>query len=112
MPKFESLGAWIEDRWGTQGALAAELEVAQNTVSQWMLGKSRPKPPMQKKLRSLGYDGPFTTQEGEEVTSEDLQGLGRDLARKIDYAHEDLKRDIQALAAIVQAIAKKFSGPK
>jgi transcriptional regulator with XRE-family HTH domain len=111
MPKFESLEDWIDKKWITQGALGEKLGVASNTVSQWVSGKSRIKPPMQAKIRALGFDGPFP--EGrQEVTQEDLQALGRDLQRVVGYAHEDLKQDILTLGAAVQELLKRFGASK
>lgn len=59
MPKFGSLEAWIGQNWGSQREFARKMGVAQNTVSQWMNGKSRIKGEMEKKIRALGYDGPL-----------------------------------------------------
>lgn len=111
MPKFESLEDWIEKKWGTQGALAAKLNMAQNTVSAWLVGKSRIKPQIQAKIKALGYDGPFP-EGNKHLTQDDLQALGRDLVRVTNHAHEDLKRDIQALGAAVQEILKRLEGSK
>lgn len=111
MPKFESLEDWIDKKWGSQLALGEKLGVAGNTVSQWLSGKSRMKPPIQAKIKALGYDGPFP-EGSKEVTQEDLQALGRDLIRVVNHAHLDLKADIQALGAAVQELLKRTAGTK
>ena len=107
MQKFANLEEWIDKKWGTQGALAEKLGMAQNTISSWLSGRSRIKPPIQKKLMDLGYNGPFP-EGNKDVTPEDLQGLGRDLAKLVNYAHEDLKRDILVLGAAVQELLKRI----
>lgn len=103
MSKFESLEDWIDKKWGTQGALAEKLGMAQNTISSWVSGRSRIKPPIQGKLKSLGYDGPFP-EGNKEITQDDLQALGRDLVRMLNQAEGRLSLENQALGAVLQQI--------
>lgn len=110
MQKFESLEDWIEKKWGTQGALAEKIGMAQNTISAWLSGKSRIKPPIQKKLQALGYNGPFPEM-GKEITAEDLQALGRDVVRSIDQAEARLGQQIQVLAGLLQEIQNALRQP-
>jgi len=106
MHKFENFESWMKEKWGNQSSLAQELGVNQNTVSSWKTGRSRIHPDFQAKLRALGYDGPFP--EGhQELTQDDLQALGRDLVRLMNHAHEDLKRDIQAVGAMLQELLRR-----
>lgn len=111
MPKFESFENWIDEKWGTQTALAEKLGVAKNTVSLWSSGKSRIKGDTAKKLRSLGYDGPWP-EAGSEITREDLEALRQDLRAMIGWAREELGKDIVALGAATQELLKRTSGSK
>lgn len=105
MPKFEDLEKYVNDVWKTAAALADHLQVSKQLVSQWLNKKARVSEKYRKILQGLEppYDGPFT-ELSSDITQEDFQALGRDLGRMIDYAHEDLKRDIQAQGAAMAAI--------
>jgi transcriptional regulator with XRE-family HTH domain len=111
MPKFESFEKWIEEKWGTQTALAEKIGVAKNTVSLWASGRSRIKGEMAKKIRSLGYDGPFPDG-GEAVTQADLEALRQDLRALIGWSREEVGKDVTALGAAVQEILKRIEGSK
>jgi transcriptional regulator with XRE-family HTH domain len=108
MPKFESLEAWIDDKWGTQSALAEKMGVAKNTVSLWASGKSRIKAETGKKLRELGYDGPWPASGGE-ITREDLEALRQDLRAHQAWVLEEIRKAQAAQAAMLQEILKRLS---
>jgi hypothetical protein len=109
-PLFESLEDWIEKRWETQAALGEELGVAANTVSQWVSGKSRIKPPIRKKMVALGYNGPFP-EATRPVTNDDLQALGRDLVGVVGSSEKRLSKEIQTLGAILHRIQEQLGQP-
>ncbi len=71
MARFESFEGWFKEKYGSQAVLAEKLGVAQNTVSQWLTGKTRISPEIQKACRKLGYDGPWP-EPLKFVTREDL----------------------------------------
>ncbi len=60
-------------------------------------------PEVQKKITKKGFKGKFP-EPRKSITPDDLQALGRDIDRKISFAHEDLKRDMQALGATAATI--------
>jgi transcriptional regulator with XRE-family HTH domain len=107
MPKFESFEKWIEERWGSQTALAEKLGVAKNTVSLWAAGKSRLKGEMAKKIRALGYDGPFP-ETGGEIKREDLEALRLDLRAHQGWIREEVGKDSAALGAVLQEVLKRL----
>ncbi len=98
MPKFESLESWIGLVWKDQAALAEKMGVARNTVSQWMTGKSRIKPPVREKLKDLGYDGPWP-EVGGDLTREDLKAVEDKL--------DDLLKKNEAILEVLRAMAGK-----
>lgn len=86
--------------------MADKIGEPRPTYQAWESGRIQFPPLIQEKIIKLGYDGPFP-EGNKEVTQEDLQALGRDLLRVQNHAHEDLKRDIQALGAALQELLKR-----
>lgn len=113
MPKFEELGSYVETVWKTQAALAKQLGVAQNTVSNWINGKLRVTLEYQKALRELEppYEGPFP-EAGAEFTSAEVESLRQEIRTQAGWLREEARKESTALAAVLQEVLKRLGPPK
>lgn len=105
MQTFVNVEDWIEKKWGKQSSLGDALGVAANTISQWVNGKSRISFSHQKKMRELGYDGPFPDSL-KEVTREDIELLRQEVRTMAGWVREESRKEIVTLAAILQQVLK------
>lgn len=70
MPKFETFGDFVREKFKTQTNAAKILKTGQNTISQWVTGRNRPEPEMQKVLfDKYGYDGPWESRKSNPIES-------------------------------------------
>lgn len=102
------LRKWRKERDLTQAEFAEVIREPRGTYQAYESGRSSIPPDVQGKIRNEGFSGAFPEVGETEVSPDDLQALGRDLDRKIDYAHEDLKKDIRAVAATLAALLAKL----
>lgn len=93
-----------KDKGLTQEQFAELIGEPRGTYQAYESGRSAIPAPVQAKIKAEGFTEEFPEAGAAEITPDDLQALGRDLARKIDYAHEDLKRENQALGAALAAV--------
>lgn len=70
MPKFETFGDFVREKFKTQTNAAKILKTGQNTISQWVTGRNKPEPEMQKVLfDKYGYDGPWESRKSNPIES-------------------------------------------
>jgi transcriptional regulator with XRE-family HTH domain len=105
------LRQWRKGKGLTQEQFAEIISEPRGTYQAYESGRSSIPADVQEKIKKEGFVGVFP-EVGTEVSKEDLQTLGQDLARKIDYAHEDLKRENQVLGAAVAAILAELQALK
>ncbi len=59
MQKFENIADWVEKKYGSQAKAAKAMKTTQGVISQWISGRSVPKPDKQALMAKNDYDGPF-----------------------------------------------------
>lgn len=105
------LRQWRKGKGLTQEQFAEVIGEPRGTYQAYESGRSTIPADVQKKIKDEGFTGPFP-EPAAGATVDDLQALGQDLARKIDYAHEDLKRENQLLGAALAAVLTEIQALK
>lgn len=106
-----NLRDWRKLKGWRQEDLADKIGESRATYQAWEGGRNAFPPAIKLKIQKLGFTGEFPDPSAA-LTQGDLQALGRDLVKQVNYSHEDLKRDIQALGAAVQELLKRSEGKR
>jgi transcriptional regulator with XRE-family HTH domain len=86
-----NLTKWRKEKGLTQGELAEKIQVNPKTYQAYETDRAAIPPEVQKRIRKLGYVGPWPEEEGGQATRDDLKALESLMTEKFGAVREDLR---------------------
>ena len=100
----ETLKDWREAKDWTQEELAGKVGTNQKAYSAYETGRNKVPADIQRKIRKLGYAGPWPSQAAQDLTLADLKRIEELLTEKAGAIREDLR----GVGAVLQVVLERL----